>query len=90
MEIKIMNKSKSELENLNVYSWPIWEKEKSKFSWEYTEKEQCYILKGRAIIKPKNKDKKVTIKKGDFVEFPEGMKCTWEILEDVKKHYTLG
>ena len=24
---------------------------------------------------------------GDLVIFPKGMKCTWEIREDVNKHY---
>ncbi len=90
MKIKVMSKSRDELEDKNVFSWPIWEKEKSEFDWEYSEKEQCYILKGKAVIKPENSNKKVTIKKGDFVEFPKGMSCRWKILEDIKKHYTLG
>jgi hypothetical protein len=27
---------------------------------------------------------------GDLVIFPKGMKCTWEIREDVKKHYNFS
>lgn len=29
----------------------------------------------------------VVIRAGDFVSFPEGMACTWDILEPVRKHY---
>ncbi|MBN1280627.1 MAG: DUF861 domain-containing protein, partial [Candidatus Thermoplasmatota archaeon] len=29
-------------------------------------------------------------KKGDYVIFPEGMKCNWKIKKAVRKHYTMG
>ena len=35
-------------------------------------------------------DKLTEIKKGDFVTFPKGMKCTWTIHEGIKKHYSFG
>ena len=25
--------------------------------------------------------------RGDLITFPQGMQCTWEITEDVEKHY---
>jgi hypothetical protein len=27
---------------------------------------------------------------GDYVVFPVGLKCTWEIKEKIKKHYNFG
>ena len=27
---------------------------------------------------------------GDYVVFPKGMKCRWQIKQDVRKHYNFG
>ena len=27
-------------------------------------------------------------RRGDLVVFPNGLSCTWEVLEPVEKHYT--
>ncbi|MDH5793723.1 MAG: cupin domain-containing protein [Candidatus Bathyarchaeota archaeon] len=27
---------------------------------------------------------------GDYVIFPKGLKCTWEIKKRIKKHYKFG
>ncbi|KLO24545.1 cupin [Marinitoga sp. 1155] len=88
-DIKIIkNPEKSLLEKLNVEKWPIWEKEISTFDWYYDDSEVCYILKGKVIVHTKNGD--YTIEKGDLVRFRKGLSCTWEILEDIKKHYNFG
>ncbi|MBN1898720.1 MAG: cupin domain-containing protein [Spirochaetes bacterium] len=89
MEIKIEKPDESRLKNLNVRSWPIWEKEASTFPWEYSDKETCYFLEGKVKVKPEEGEE-VEIGKGDLVTFPQGMKCTWNILKKVKKHYTFG
>ena len=68
--------------------WSIWEKEKSTFQWEYGEKETCLILKGKAIVKcPEGT---VAFAAGDYVVFPQGLKCTWEIRDTIRKHYKFG
>jgi hypothetical protein len=67
-------------------SWPIWEKEISRFDWHYDQTEECYLLEGKAVVET-NDGEKVQFGKGDFVKFPEGLSCVWEILEPVKKHY---
>jgi uncharacterized protein len=77
------------LKSLGAESWPTWEKEVSEFPWHYDEKEQCYFLEGEVTVTPKG-GKPVQVKKGDFVEFPEGMSCTWKVLKAVKKHYKFG
>ena len=86
MEIKIEKFSQKDIEKMGVFSWPIWEKEKSRFDWSYDQIEQCYFLKGKVTIETKSGDK-VSFGKGDFVTFPKGLSCIWDIKEAVKKHY---
>jgi uncharacterized cupin superfamily protein len=74
------------LSNLGVLSWPIWTKEKSEFPWTYDSSETCFFLEGKVIVTPEG-GKPVEIGKGDLVIFPSGMSCTWQVLEDVRKHY---
>lgn len=83
---RISNPEQSTLEALGVFQWPIWEKEISKFPWTYDTEETCYLLNGKIVVTLENGER-VTITKGDLVTFPAGMSCTWEILENVKKHY---
>jgi uncharacterized cupin superfamily protein len=81
------NPSPSKLEVQGVYEWPIWKKEASKFPWSYARTEVCYFLRGRVIVTPDGGEPQ-EFRRGDYVTFPAGMSCTWEILEDVEKHYT--
>ncbi len=84
--IKVERPTDCVLEELDVFSWPIWEKEVSEFPWEYDMEEVCYILSGEAIITPEDGDP-VKICSGDFVTFPCEMKCTWRITSPIKKHF---
>ena len=74
------------LDVLGVYEWPIWKKEASKFPWTYDQTEVCYFLRGKVIVTPDGGEP-MEFHRGDLVTFPAGMSCTWEILEDVEKHY---
>ena len=76
------------LDAMNVDCWPIWTKEVSSFEWTYDSDEMCYILEGEATITPVGGES-VTIQRGDLVQFPAGMSCTWQITEDIEKHYLL-
>ena len=82
------NVSPAKLDAMAVDSWATWNKEVSTFDWQYDATEMCYILEGEAIITPTNAEP-VTIQRGDLVQFPAGMSCTWEIHEPVEKHYRL-
>jgi hypothetical protein len=81
--------SDSTLERLGVSSWPIWEKEASTFAWTYDASETCYLLAGEVVVTPEGGDP-VRFGKGDLVIFPAGMSCTWEIRQNVRKHYRFG
>ncbi|GAB4275822.1 MAG: cupin domain-containing protein [Candidatus Rifleibacteriota bacterium] len=87
--IKISRPTEADLDKMGIKSWPIWEKEISKFPWHYDQKETCYILEGDIKVTPENGEP-VTIKPGDLVEFPAGMSCEWEIFSPVRKHYKFG
>lgn len=87
--IHVEKPSEEKLQQLNVRSWPVWEKEISEFPWNYDEKETCYILEGEVVVTPVNGNP-VNFGKGDFVVFSKGLECTWKINKAVRKHYKFG
>lgn len=80
------NPSEAKLDVMGIYYWPIWKKEASTFPWTYDKQETCYILQGEVVVTPDGGEP-VEIVRGDLVTFPKGMSCTWEIKQDIKKHY---
>jgi uncharacterized cupin superfamily protein len=88
-DIKIEKPTKEKLESMGILSWPIWEKEASTFPWSYDAQETCYLLEGKVKVTPESGDP-VEFGAGDLVIFPQGMDCTWEISENVRKHYKFG
>lgn len=86
MEVKVSKPTQSDLENLNVQKWPIWEKEESQFDWFYDQKEICYFLEGEVEVNI-DSGEKVIMGKGDLVIFPQGLKCVWNVKRKVRKHY---
>lgn len=90
MEIKVThNPPREELEKLGVFSWPIWTKEPSEFPWSYDVPETCYFLEGRVVVTPDGGEP-VEVGAGDLVTFPQGLSCTWKVIEPVRKHYNFG
>ena len=87
-EIKLEhNPAKEKLDEMGVFSWPIWEKEESDFPWHYDSEEQFYVLEGHVFITPESGNP-VEIQPGDFVTCPAGMSCNWEVNKRIRKHYT--
>lgn len=88
-KITVEKPDKDKLEALGVVSWPVWEKEVSRFDWSYPEKETCYILEGN--VRVEGEDGEVAeFGAGDLVVFQAGLNCTWEITSPVRKHYKMG
>ena len=79
----------AKLDVIGVYDWPIWRKEVSEFPWQYDRQETCYVLRGRFIVTPEGGEPQ-EFQSGDLITFPAGLRCTWQILEDVEKHYDLA
>lgn len=86
MEIKVQKLKPEELKKMGVFNWPIWEKEVSSFPWAYDSIEECYFLEGEVLVETKAGES-VSFGKGDFVSFPKGLSCTWNIKKPVRKHY---
>ena len=82
-------KEPTEEERKNAETWPIWEKEESEFPWEYSSQETCLILDGDVTV-TNEEGEEFNFKKGDYVVFPRGMKCKWNIKKAVRKHYNFG
>lgn len=85
MQIKIEHLDDEELDELGVFDWPIWDKDESKFDWYYDTTEKCYILEGEVSVVTEFET--VIIRAGDFVTFPAGLECVWDIRSAIKKHY---
>jgi uncharacterized cupin superfamily protein len=86
MDINVVKLSNADLEVKGVFSWPVWKKEVSTFDWAYDSVEECYFLEGKVTVRTAD-GKEVKFGKGDFVTFPKGLSCAWEISEAVTKHY---
>ena len=86
MKIEVEKPTEENLKNRNVTSWPIWEKEVSRFDWHYDSIEECYLLEGEVVVETGDGES-VKFEKGDFVTFPKGLSCVWDIKQPVKKHY---
>lgn len=86
MKIDIQRLGMEEFEEKDILSWPIWEKEVSRFDWHYNSAEECYLLEGEVVVETEDGEK-VKFGEGDFVTFPEGLSCVWDIKKPVKKHY---
>lgn len=86
-KIKIERPSKEKLDSLRVNRWSPWECEPSTFDWEYDTDESAYVLEGKVRIKAED-GQEVEINKGDLVCFPKGLRCTWNVIEKIRKVYT--
>ena len=88
-EIVVKHLSDAEIQELQINSWPIWEKEVSSFPWSYAATESCLIIEGEVTVTPEF-GQPVEIKAGDFAVFPKGMNCHWNITKDIRKHYSFS
>lgn len=84
----IIVRKPSEEEARTCKTWGTWECEVSTFPWEYTQTEKCLILTGRVTVTNDPDDgASVSFGPGDYVEFPDGLRCLWKVAEPVRKHY---
>jgi len=78
----------TEKEKNTCRNWPIWTCKPSTFDWVYTEKETCLIIEGKVTVSAGNDS--VSFGPGELVIFPEGLECTWNVQQAVKKYYNFG
>ncbi len=67
------------------WPWSVWECAPSAFDWHYDQTEEAYLFEGRVKVRAQGEE--VEIRAGDFVTFPKGMGCRWEVFETVRKVY---
>lgn len=84
-KVQIEKLTEEQITQRGIRKWPVWEKEISRFPWEYDITEECYILEGEIVVE--TDEGSYQIGPGDFVTFPQGLKCTWDIRKPVRKHY---
>lgn len=84
-DIKISKPTQEQIEQAS--NWQIWSCDKKEFDWQYTQTEKCLILEGQVIVYNPDKTESVSIGKGDFVVFPSGLTCIWDVKEAIKKHF---
>ena len=82
MKIKILKNKNIN----NCKDWAIWKCPPSQFDWEYDQEEHCFIIQGNVIVTTDKQ--KIHITEGDYVVFPKGLKCFWDVKKSIKKYYT--
>ena len=88
-KIAVKHISENEIQEKGIRTWSTWSCDKSEFPWEYSEKESCYIMEGQVEVTTESGET-VSFGPGDFVVFPQGLKCTWKVKQAVYKHFLFG
>jgi len=83
--MEILVKKPTETEANEMMSKPIWTCEVSEFDWFYDQEEVCLIIEGEVVVKYASKS--VSFSVGDYVVFPKGLSCVWQVKKPVRKHY---
>ncbi|MBW2449319.1 MAG: cupin domain-containing protein, partial [Deltaproteobacteria bacterium] len=52
----------------------------------YDSTEECFLIEGKVVVETEDGNR-VEFGKGDFVTFPKGLSCIWDIKVPVRKHY---
>jgi uncharacterized cupin superfamily protein len=86
MKIKIEKMDEATARKQGITDWPIWECEVSEFPWHYDQEESCFLIEGEVTV---TTDLEVVhIGPGDYVTFPKGLDCRWQVSVPVRKHFT--
>jgi len=83
MEILVRKPTQNEIELMSTK--PVWSCEASEFDWYYESEEICLIIEGEVTVNYGSKS--VSFSAGDYVIFPKGLSCFWQVKKPVKKHY---
>ena len=86
VKVTVQKLDDEKMKQMNVRSWPVWEKESSQFDWYYDATEEFYVIEGEVEVELENGET-VSFSEGDFVTFPEGISCTWKVKKPIRKHY---
>ncbi len=88
-EIKVEKATPERLAELGVDSWGSWECSPETFPWQYADDETAYVKEGKVKVVTEH-GQEVEFGAGDIVFFPRGLKCTWTVIETIRKVFTFG
>lgn len=81
----IIIRQATEEERTEMAQCPTWCCEVSTFPWHFDEEEHCWIIEGEAVVTFEDREFRFGV--GDYVIFPKGMDCMWQVVHPIKKHY---
>ena len=81
----ILVRKPTEKEVAEMKSNPVWTCSVSEFDWHYDSEEHSLIVEGEVTVNYGAKS--VSFAAGDYVIFPKGLSCVWQVKKPVKKHY---
>ena len=83
--MEIIVKKPTQAEKEYMLTQPTWQCGVSKFDWHYDSSETCMLIDGRVSVTYDGGS--VSFGAGDYVIFPRGLSCVWDVTAPVKKHY---
>jgi len=83
--MSITVKKPSEAEAQAMRRQPVWTCGVSAFDWFYDSEETCLLLEGEVTVTYDGGS--VRFGAGDYVVFPKGLACVWNVTKPVRKHY---
>jgi uncharacterized cupin superfamily protein len=88
-EVRVERATPERLRALGVEGWSPWECGPETFDWYYSDDETAYVKEGRVRVETEH-GQVVDFGAGDIVHFPRGLRCTWTVLETIRKVYRFG
>ena len=86
--MNVLVRKPTEREVAAMKTKPIWTCDVSEFEWSYDSEEVCLLIEGEVTIKYGSES--VSFKAGDYVVFPKGLSCVWQVKKPVKKYYVFN
>jgi uncharacterized protein len=66
----------------------VWECTPGKFTWEFVWDEFVHVHAGHVVVTAED-GTTLDLRTGDFAMFPRGLKTQWQVLERVRKTFTV-
>ena len=83
--MQVLVRKPTENEIAEMKSKSVWTCGVSEFEWSYDSEETCLIIEGEVTVKYGSESVSFTV--GDYVVFPKGLSCVWQVKKPVKKYY---
>jgi len=84
-QMEIIVRKPTEKEAAEMSGKPTWSCGVSEFDWYYDSEEHALLIAGEVTVKYGGKE--VSFGAGDYVVFPRGLACVWQVKKPVRKYY---